>query len=63
MTNEELLQKTLNSTIERLGKQSMNYEVEIANLNSQIILLASQVEELRSANQVDIFDPPLFVED
>jgi prefoldin subunit 5 len=63
MTNEELLQKTLNSTIERLGKQSMNYEVEIANLNSQIILLASQVEELQSTNHIENFGPPLFVQD
>ena len=63
MTNEELLQKTLNSTVERLGRQSMNYEAEIANLNSQIILLASQVEELRSTNQDDVFESSLFVED
>jgi predicted nucleic acid-binding Zn-ribbon protein len=46
MTNEELLQKLLNSTIERIGKQSLNYEAEIANLNSQIIILSSQIEEL-----------------
>lgn len=46
MTNEELLQKVLNSTIERLGRQALNYEAEIANLNSQIIILSSQIEEL-----------------
>jgi prefoldin subunit 5 len=51
MTNEELLQKTLNATIERLGRQAMNYEAEIANLNSQIVILSSQVDDLNKANQ------------
>lgn len=46
MTNEELLQKVLNTTIERLGRQALNYEAEIANLNSQILILSSQIEEL-----------------
>jgi hypothetical protein len=45
MTNEELLQKTLNATIERMGRQAINYEAEIANLNSQIILLNEKIEE------------------
>jgi len=47
MTNEELLQKVLNSTIERFGKQALSYEAEIANLNSQIIILNSQIEEIK----------------
>lgn len=46
MTNEELLQKLLNGTIERLGKQTLSYEAEIANLTSQVIILSSQIEEL-----------------
>lgn len=46
MNNEELLQKILNSTIERLGKQAINYEAEIANLNSQIAILSSQIQEI-----------------
>jgi hypothetical protein len=46
MTNEELLQKILNNTIERIGRQAINYEAEIANLASQIMILTSQVEEL-----------------
>ena len=49
MTNEELLQKVLNNTIERLGRQSVNYEAEIANLTSQIFILNSQVEEFIEA--------------
>jgi prefoldin subunit 5 len=57
MTNEDLLQKTLNATIERLGRQAINYEAEIANLNSQIAILSSQVEELKKSNQ----DKPLKV--
>jgi len=51
MTNEDLLQKTLNTTIERLGRQAISYEAEIANLNSQIVILSSQIEELKKSNQ------------
>ena len=47
MTNEELLQKILNSTIERFGRQAINYEAEIANLNSQIAILSSQNGEVK----------------
>ena len=46
MTNEELLQSTLNATIERMGKQATSYEAEIANLNAQIILLNNRLNEL-----------------
>jgi uncharacterized coiled-coil protein SlyX len=48
MTNEEILQKTLNSTLERMGKQAATYEAEIANLNAQLILLASRLEEAQA---------------
>ena len=51
MTNEELLQKVLNSTIERFGRQAVTYEAEIANLNSQIVILSSQIEEIKKAAQ------------
>lgn len=51
MTNEELLQKVLNSTIERFGRQAINYEAEIANLNSQIAILSSQIEEIKKVAQ------------
>lgn len=47
MNNEELLQKVLNATIERLGRQALNYEAEIANLNSQILILSSQIDEVK----------------
>lgn len=46
MTNEEILQRTLNATLDRLGKQATAYEVEIANLNAQLIVLNSQLEML-----------------
>lgn len=49
MTNEDLLQKVLNGTIERIGRQSMAYEAEIANLSSQIVILNSQIEELKDS--------------
>lgn len=46
MTNEELLEKILNNTIERLGRQTTKYEAEIANLTSQIIILSAKVQDL-----------------
>ena len=49
MTNEDLLQKVLNNTIERIGRQAVAYEAEIANLSSQIIILSSQIEEINSS--------------
>jgi predicted nucleic acid-binding Zn-ribbon protein len=49
MTNEELLQQILNSTIERIGRKTVAYEAEIANLSSQVIILTSQIEEFNSS--------------
>jgi len=46
MTNEEVLQQTLALTLERFAKKTMEYESEIANLNAQMILVASQQKEL-----------------
>lgn len=46
MTNEEILQGTLNATLDRISKQSRSYEADIANLNAQIIVLNSQIQEL-----------------
>lgn len=51
MTNEELLQRVLNFTIERFGKQAMAYEAEIVNLNSRILTLSSQIEEIKKSIQ------------
>ena len=53
MTNEELLQSTLNATIERMGKQATSYEAEIANLNAQIILLNNRLQELSKEQTQD----------
>jgi len=52
MNNEDLLQATLNATIERLAKQARMYEAEIANLNAQIIVLSNQVESLSGSESV-----------
>ena len=49
MTNEELLQQILNSTIERIGRQTVQYEAEIANLSSQVLILNNQVKEISEA--------------
>jgi prefoldin subunit 5 len=48
MNNEELLQRVLNSTIERISRQAVTYEAEIANLSSQIMVLSSQIEEIKN---------------
>jgi len=51
VTNEDLLQRVLNSTIERLGRQAVAYEGEIANLSSQVIILNHQIEEINSSTK------------
>jgi hypothetical protein len=51
MNNEEILQKTLSMTLERLAKQAMAYETEIANLNAQLILIANQQEQEKSTTK------------
>jgi predicted nucleic acid-binding Zn-ribbon protein len=51
VTNEELLQKVLNTTIERIGRQAIAYEAEIANLSSQIAILNSQIEEINDSKK------------
>lgn len=56
MTNEELLQSTLNATIERMGRQATSYEAEIANLNAQIIVLSSQINELNERSKEKAVD-------
>ena len=50
MIDEDVLQKTLSSTIERLGKQAIGYETEIANLNAQIIILNNQIKAIAEEN-------------
>lgn len=50
MINEELLQAVLGTTIERFGKQAIYYEAEIANLNSQILILNNQINSLTQKN-------------
>ncbi len=49
MTNEDLLQQVLNSTIERMGRQAAQHEAEIANISSQIIILNNQIKEMSDA--------------
>lgn len=46
MTNEEMLQNVINTLIERMGRQTVTYESEIANLNAQVSLHQARVDEL-----------------
>ena len=41
----EILRITLSNTIQRFGKIISNYEIEIANLTSEIIKLNSMIDE------------------
>jgi hypothetical protein len=52
MTNEEILQRTLSTMLERIAKKTMEYETEIANLNAQLLLIASQQEEKSESPRV-----------
>lgn len=49
MVDEEMLQNLLSTAIERIGRQTMNYETEIANLNAQIMILNKQLEDITSS--------------
>jgi hypothetical protein len=54
MTNEDLLQKTLGMTIERIAKIVSSYESEIVNLNAQLIIMQDKVLALEgSSNSLD----------
>jgi hypothetical protein len=52
MTNEELLKQLLGATIERIGKQAIAYEAEIANLNSQIVILNSEIQKIKDNDTI-----------
>ena len=52
MIDGELVQNVLNVTIERMGKQTIFYEAEIANLNAQIISLNKRIEELSNNKEL-----------
>jgi hypothetical protein len=54
MSNEEVLQKTLGMVLERLAKQVLEYETQIANLNAQLILMAAQQQ--RKVQEPENFD-------
>ena len=51
MKEEEVFKKVLVSTIERYARQVMNYEIEIANLNAQIISLSEAKETKLTTNK------------
>lgn len=51
MTNEQLLQEILNATIQRIGKQTTQYEAEIANLNAQVMILNNQINDLNEKSK------------
>jgi hypothetical protein len=51
MTNEQVLQETLGITLQRIGKKTIEYESEIANLSAQVIILNSQINELNEKSK------------
>lgn len=44
MDEAEIVKATLNNTIARYAKKVQEYEVEVANLTAQVVLLQSQLE-------------------
>jgi acyl-CoA thioesterase FadM len=46
MTNEDMLQNVITNLIERMGRQTVSYETEIANLNAQVALHQARVEQV-----------------
>jgi cell division protein FtsB len=47
MDRETLLESLLNSTIERMGRQTKAYEAEIANLNAEIMIAKADILDLQ----------------
>lgn len=54
MEKEIILEQLLNSTIERMNRQHLNYEIEIANLQGQVIALKNENDKLN--NDIQEFD-------
>lgn len=50
MDDNEVLKATLNNTIARHMRTVQNYEIEIANLTSELIRLQSEAEAKAEAN-------------
>lgn len=50
METQQLLQQVLNSTLERMARQTFTYESEIANLNAQILLHKEEIEKLSNSD-------------
>lgn len=47
MDKESLLEALLNSTIERIGRQTIAYESEIVNINAEIVALKQEIISLK----------------
>jgi hypothetical protein len=53
MNREEVLEKLLNIAIERLGRQSLNYEAEVANLQGQVLMLKMENDNLKRSSAAE----------
>jgi hypothetical protein len=53
MNKEEILEKLLNMTVERLSRQCLNYEAEIANLQGQILMLSMENNVLKISKDAE----------
>lgn len=54
MDEAEIIKATLNNTIARYAKKVHEYEVEVANLTAQVVLLQSQLESSVVPPQVSV---------
>jgi hypothetical protein len=53
MNKEDVIEKLLNMTVERLSRQCLNYEAEIANLQGQILMLSMENNVLKMSKGAD----------
>lgn len=50
MDSIEILKNSLTSTVQRISLIVQNYEVEIANLTTELIRVQSELEEIKKAH-------------
>lgn len=56
MDDIEILKNTLTNTVQRVSSIVQNYEIEIANLTTEIIRLNSELEKNKTSSKKSIND-------
>jgi hypothetical protein len=58
MDDVEVLTATLNNTLQRHGRVTQNYEIEIANMTAEIVRLKAQVEAFEASAKSQTNEKP-----